>query len=318
LTEALSLIDEAIAADEFTTAVRVATVAVETAAKFDNSHITAVCTRRKDEVTNIGKEAKKLARHFDKLRKSANDPAANFEIGRFYCTVCGEWNAGLPLLEKGSNAAWKAAAKNDRAAAGEPDAQLVAGAKWADLAAGEKGPAKRALALRAADWYRKVLTKGSGDTRTKAVVAMGKLPICFLTDMDEVEVKAGPWPMGKRGDVGVGRAIEVNGFKYPLGIGLHPPDDGAAVVTYRLDGQYKTLATGVAINDLNADFGGSISFVVVGDDKILWESLPLTGRGTAFSCETSVKGVKTLQLRTQAEGNAVSGHAVWLDPYVAK
>lgn len=223
LGEALALIDESIVADEYTAAIRVAVLAVEIAGRLENEHMSSVCTRRKDEVANISKEAKKLTKPMEKLRKSPKDPAANFEVGRFRCIVLGDWDRGLPLLAQGSNATWGAVAKKDLSGPAEADGQIDVGNDWARLANVEKGPAKRAVALRAAYWYRKLLIQAASDARTKAMSAMERLPICFVTDMDETESKPGPWPIGKRGDVGVGRPIEVNGFKYPFGIGMHPP-----------------------------------------------------------------------------------------------
>lgn len=102
------------------------------------------------------------------------------------------------------------------------------------------------------------------------------------------------------------------------GLACTPPDSGEAGITYRLNGQYKTLAAGVAINDLNDEFGGSITFVVTGDGEVLWKSPPVKSRGTVVFCDVNVKGVKTLQLKTQAMGQAVSGHAVWLDPSISR
>jgi hypothetical protein len=316
--EALALIDEAIAADECTVAIRVAGLAVEIAAKLENEHISSVCTRRKDEVASIAKEAKKLTKPIEKLRKSPKDPAANFEVGRFRCLVVGDWDRGLPLLAQGSNAAWGAVARKDLGGPAGGDEQIDVGNDWARLANAEKGLAKRALALRAAYWYRKLLIQPASDARTKALSAMERLPVCFITDLDETESKPGPWPIGKRGDVGVGRAIEINGFKSPFGIGMHPPDGGEAVLTYRLNGQFKTFAAGAGINDVNGEFAGSITFVVVGDDQVLWKSPPVKSRGTAVFCDVNIKGVKTLQLKTQALGSALSGHAVWLDPSLSR
>jgi len=318
LGEALALIDEAIVADEYTSAVRVAGLAVEIAGKLENEHLLSVCARRKDEVANFAKEAKKLTKSMQKLRKNPKDSTANFEVGRFRCIVLGNWDRGLPLVAQGSNATWGEVAKKDLASPANADGQNDVGDDWARLASVEKGPAKRAIALRAAYWYRQVLIQPANDARTKALSAMELLPICFVTDLDETESKPGPWPIGKRGDVGVGRPIEVNGIKYPFGIGMHPPDSGEAVLTYRLNGQYKTLTTGVAINDLMDPFGGSITFVVVGDGEVLWKSPAVKSRGTAVFCDVSLKGVKTLQLKTQAMGNAVSGHAVWLDPSISR
>jgi len=56
----------------------------------------------------------------------------------------------------------------------------------------------------------------------------------------------------------------------------------------------------------------------MGDGEVLWKSPPVKSRGTAVFCDVRVKGVKTLPLKTQSMGNAVSAHAVWLDPTISK
>src|SRR5205085_176548 len=141
---------------------------------------------------------------------------------------------------------------------------------------------------------------------------------CYLTDLDEKEVKSGPWPLGKNGDVGAGRAIEVNGFKFPMGMGMHPPDSGEALVKYEIGGSWKTLVAQVAINDLQEPFAGSVTFVVLGDGEVLWKSPSIESRGVVAACQVNVKGVKILQLKTQASGRAHGAHAVWLDPRLLK
>jgi hypothetical protein len=149
------------------------------------------------------------------------------------------------------------------------------------------------------------------------VGALEKLPIAYLSDLDEVEVKPGPWPMGKNGDVGAGRPIEVNGFKSPLGIGLHPPENGEATVKYKLNTQWTAFVADVAVNDLSEPFTGSVVFTVLGDGEVIWKSPPVTSRGAAITCKVGVKGVKTLQLKTQV-GRRDGAHAVWLEPRLLK
>ena len=290
LSEVLPLIDEALAADEYTLAIRIVNLAVDAAAKIGNPHVGAVCERRKTEVMNIGKDAKRIAKQFERLEKKPLEPAANFEVGRFKCVACNDWQCGLPLLARGNNANWSGLAKRDLAQPADVDSQVGIADDWGRLAVGEKGPGKLALALRARHWYRQAASKTTGAARAKIIGALERLPVAYLSDLDEIEVKAGPWPMGKNGDVGVGRPIEVNGFKSPMGIGLHPPENGEAAVKYKLTSSWTAFAVDVAVNDFSEPFTGSLVFVVLGDGEVLWKSPPVTSRGTVVSCKVGVKG----------------------------
>jgi hypothetical protein len=317
LSDVLRLIDESISIDEYTLAIRIANLAVDAADKIGNAHVAAVCQGRKTEVLNIGKEAKRLTKQFEKLAKKPLDPGPNFDVGKFKCLGCGDWERGLVLLAKGNNAAWRASARTDLEYPADVDSQIAIGDDWAKLAGSEKGPGKLALALRARYWYRRALSQTTGANRAKVVGSLERLPIMYLGDLDEAEVKPGPWPMGKNGDVGTGKPIEVDGFKSPEGIGLHPPENGEATVKYKLGSQWNTFVADVAVNDFNEPFSGSLNFVVLGDGKELWKSPPITTRGAVISCKVNIKGVSTLQLKTQT-GRAHGAHAVWLDPHLLK
>ena len=317
LSDVLRLIDESISIDEYTLAIRIANLAVDAADKIGNAHVVAVCQARKTEVMNIGKEGKRLAKQFEKLAKKPLDPGPNFEVGKFKCVACSDWERGLPLLAKGNNAAWRASARADLEHPVEVDSQIAIGDGWAKLAVGEKGPGKMALALRARTWYRQALSQTTGADRAKVVGALERLPIMYLGDLDEAEVKPGPWPMGKHGDVGTGKPIEVDGFKSPEGIGLHPPENGEATAKYKLGSQWNSFVADVAVNDFNEPFSGTLNFVVLGDGKEIWKSPPITTRGAVISCKVNIKGISTLQLKTQT-GRAHGAHAVWLDPHLLK
>jgi hypothetical protein len=319
LTQVLALVDEALAADEYTAAIKSSAFAVETAAALDNEHISGVCARRKEEVAAIAKEAKKLTRQMEKLEKSPDDRVANFEVGRFRCVVRGDWERGLPLVAKGSNAQWAATAKRDLDSPAGADDQIAAGDEWGRLAAAEKSPRKSMIAERAVFWYRQVL-KGSsaGDKRMQAVKALERLPILYVTDLDETEKTKVYDIINRYGVHGEGRPISVNGFKYPNSIGVHPPAGDEATVKFAINGGYKTFTAGMAINDLQLEFKDTVIFLVCGDGEVLWKSPPVKSRNMAVFCDVNVKGVKTLELKTRCPGGNYSAHAVWLDPVLLK
>jgi len=91
----------------------------------------------------------------DKLKINPNDPETNLAAGRFYCLKSGDFGTGLPLLVKGSDLAFKAAATADMAQPTAAQARKEVGDGWWDLAGKEASPgASNALKARAAYWYR--------------------------------------------------------------------------------------------------------------------------------------------------------------------
>jgi hypothetical protein len=318
LTEILHLLDESLSAGEYALATRVSSLAVAAGNRIGNAHVASVCERRKIEVTAIAKEAKRIAKQFEKLETEKLDPAANFEVGRFKCLFCGDWDHGLPMLARSNNAAWNTAAKHELAHPSDLKSEMEVASDWFRLAVNEKSESKIALSLRARHWWRHALNHSTGDTRLSILSKFEKFPICYLTDLAEAEVVAGPWPLGKDGTIGIAKPVEVNGFRFPLSLGMHPPDGGEASVKYKLNEKWKSFVADVGINDYPEPFTNSVIFTVLGDGQVLWKSDPITSQGVVASCNVSVKGVKTLQLKTTAPGQSRGCHAVWIDAHLLK
>ena len=316
--DCFTFIDAATAADEFALAQRIAILAADSATKVGNAHCVALSQSRKSDVMFMVREWRQLTASVKRLASSPDDPAANFALGRFQCVVKGDWAAGRMQLLKGNNPEWKSAAELDEKAEADAATGLAAGDAWAAVARTEKAPFNGRIDLRAHSWYRPLLLKATGDDRKSIQEKMQTLSLCYLTDFDESEVRAGAWPLGKYGNRGVDGMIHVNAFDYVNGLGMHPNDGGETMVRFPIGGAYRTLRTGVALNDHTAAFGGSISFAVYGDGKLLWKSPQFKQLRTALFADIPVKGVQNLELRTAAVSSAVGGHAVWLDPILLK
>jgi hypothetical protein len=143
--------------------------------------------------------------------------------------------------------------------------------------------------------------------------------------MQEFDVKAGPWPFGKRGKSGDSNArtanIQVNGIPSPNGLGLHPPGGGYASVCYALGKQAQTFKGAVGFNDVtDPKFAvpAPITFRVFGDGRLLWESPVMKARGTTQDFQINVTGVSVLELRVEAKMTAFNSHAVWIEPHLLR
>lgn len=316
--DCLSTIEMAVSEDDFAIATKLAAVGLESATRSGNLHLQVVCKRRKDEITQYSKEFRKLSKSAEKLAAGKLDKQSALELGKFYCLVVGDWQRGRPLLQKSASGDWPKLAEAETADPREISQQMALGAAWSQLAGSEKPPYKRAAQARAYFWYRQALESSIGDTKLQISQAMDDLPFRYLTDLDELDIQPGPWPLGKYGTNGVNASIRVNGIPAPYGLGLHPPSSGGASVKYRLDGKFKTFSTGVALNDADLGFESSVVFSVIGDGRLLWKSNAIKARESVEFCDVSVKGVKQLELRTECPGNSNAGHACWLDPVLAK
>jgi hypothetical protein len=95
----------------------------------------------------------------EQLKKDPKDPAASAAIGEFLCFSKGDFEHGLPLLARSSDASTAAAAARDLA--GGPGQEIAIGDGWWDLA--EKNAHdmfKAAMQRRAVSWYAKALAGG--------------------------------------------------------------------------------------------------------------------------------------------------------------
>ena len=138
----------------------------------------------------------------------------------------------------------------------------------------------------------------------------------YLSDLEEFDVKSGPWPFMKNGHHGEGGkgTITVKGKQSHKGLSMAPPSDGSSRARYRLGKQAVALETSAALDDQATAVFGAVTFEVVGDGTVLWKSTPLRARGMPESCRVNLKGVEILELRATVQGSYFGAHAVWIDP----
>jgi hypothetical protein len=170
---------------------------------------------------------------------------------------------------------------------------------------------------------------GTPAPKKKSVPPESKLQ--YLSDMDEVDVEASKGRFAKKGNMGYkagdppsGRIL-VNGEESPNGISMHPNGYSDAWATYKLDRAAKTFLASVALNDSAGAVGGrpgrgkiptQLTFQVLGNDKVLWQSKPVDTARNVQECKVDVTGVRILELRVSCPGPAINAQAVWLEPRV--
>ncbi|KAJ8575654.1 hypothetical protein ON010_g3559 [Phytophthora cinnamomi] len=158
----------------------------------------------------------------------------------------------------------------------------------------------------------------------------------FLSSMREYHFSVGYGTLGKGNQLGyasnggpsasqpnasaTGSApIHINGEAKQRCLSTHPPSHGDAYVIYDLAGAYHTISGGVAFNDdTRNEFlengGVSLVFQIVGDDKLLWQSKPMSDTCLVEQFEVDIRKVRMLELKVSCRGSNHCAHAVWVDP----
>jgi WD40 repeat protein len=148
---ALQAADKAAAADQYSGAIQLLTIANEVAFRTVNIPLQTTVRLRKERFDHLAKEYPEVEQAAGKLLKDPDAADANLLVGRFRCLEKEEWERGLPFLAKGSDVGLAEAAKKDLAVPTDPQQQLEAANLWWALA--EKDTAKAALQRRARLWY---------------------------------------------------------------------------------------------------------------------------------------------------------------------
>lgn len=165
----LPLIADAVDADDYDVALKLAHVAEDAAKKAKSLALVTAIKKRHDDVKAVQEKFAVLKPFLDRLKSDPKDAEANYELGRYFGMLKGKWDRALPLLALGSSADVKTVAAKDVARPQEFKDQLALADAWWDLAGKEKDPAKLNMQIRARYWYEKSLLGLTGLNRTKAV-----------------------------------------------------------------------------------------------------------------------------------------------------
>ena len=136
IEEILSLADQLVAEDAFTTVAAVESALQRAATGISEEDLKAEVKNQIREVTTLRETRERIAPAIEKLKQSPDDPAANLAVGGYLCFRRGQWAAGLPLLAKSSDAQLKNLAKTELAQPTASDEMLKLADGW--LAAAPK------------------------------------------------------------------------------------------------------------------------------------------------------------------------------------
>jgi hypothetical protein len=114
------------------------------------------------ELYELRKKAQQHYEQWEKFREvekalvqNPDDPQANLTVGSRYCFRRGDWEAGLPLLEKSGDSALQALAKAELAEPAAPAERLKLADAWWNAAVSQHDDDRRGIYRHAGDWYRR-------------------------------------------------------------------------------------------------------------------------------------------------------------------
>ena len=102
------------------------------------------------------------------LEMSKDDPAANYDTGRYLCFLKGQWNSGLPFLAKGPTGREVELAAMDLNKTKTDQDKLAVADGWKALADSADTLFQYQQKRRAAFWYQRAIPQLTGLSRTRA------------------------------------------------------------------------------------------------------------------------------------------------------
>ena len=162
VTAAEPLLDEAVAADQYDTAMAIAANASKALAKrpLDMQFRKAaddLLARRRRDIRMLEPQWATAQKAQKVLESSPDDAEANSTLGRWYCLDKFDWPRGLPFLAKGKDEKLKSTALAELKPPATTDEQLQAADAWWESSQKELGLARDAIRLHAGDLYTAAL-----------------------------------------------------------------------------------------------------------------------------------------------------------------
>ena len=173
---AAEIIDEAIAADNYDAAEKLASVAVVAARKSRDLGLARQAVKRVAEIKALHAEFQEVSKAINVLEDDPTNAAANLTVGKYQCFVKGDWGDGLPMLALGNDPALKELAEKEFIEPDAPRAQMKLGDRWWDLANQQDQPAKRRMRERAAHWYIAAFPGLTGLAKAKVKKRLAEVP----------------------------------------------------------------------------------------------------------------------------------------------
>jgi hypothetical protein len=172
----LLLADEAVAADHFEPAARLARLTEQASRRTRDLPLVLSVQKLERGIQAAAKQYVRLKDFVDKLQKDPDDPEANLEVGRYLGLLKGNWERSLFLLAQGNDPALRLLAQRDLTRPETTKAQLAMGDAWWQQGEKEKDQAQVHLRQRAVFWYEQALAGADELTRPRLEERMASVP----------------------------------------------------------------------------------------------------------------------------------------------
>jgi hypothetical protein len=166
---ALEVVEEALAADDFDRSLRLLKIAETAAPKTDNGRLVAVVQAWRSELPALHKQYEQAQQAAEALQADLANPEANLAQGRYLCFIKEQWDLGLPYLARGSDGRLRELASKELIRPLSPAELADLGDEWRRHADREQGLAKLHTFRHAHDCCQQALPHLTGVARAKAV-----------------------------------------------------------------------------------------------------------------------------------------------------
>jgi hypothetical protein len=184
----IGLCRQAIIAGDDVLAARLATAATALNARHKDAALTALAKDLPAWVNEVTASRKALPAGDLLGTMSPSDATA---IGRHTCLLLGEWKKGLPILARGDDAQLSKLAASDVANSGETAQAIALADGWWTVSEKLRGFSRTLVQRHAESWYRTVLPKLTGITRSRVDQRLAELPFDVLSNPGSVDL----WPL---------------------------------------------------------------------------------------------------------------------------
>jgi hypothetical protein len=261
--------DELLHNDSYDNANRVMLWAKAAAVAAGATDLQAEVGKRAGVIRSIAAEYKRNETALKAAAQDPSNPTMNLRAGRFLCFAKADWEKGLPLLAKSSDAQLQSLAMADLAAPQESHDQLELGNRYWEWADHAQEPEKANAVARARHWYEKAYPSLSG---------LDKRPVQQRLDTNELwklhrlaegkepEIIATPSGVTMTKDV---RLITTDEFRVPLRIDAVAKTDRTNIRLYF--GNQGTVIVGWEVNPLSLRYhqpGNGVIVAVPGKGAI--------------------------------------------------
>ena len=162
LRYAVGLVGESLANDNFANAERMYQIAMTAARRTKNTAIIRTLQNSKREVDAARTAYAKVEGVIETLNSDPDNGDANLVAGSYYCFIKGNWERGLPLLARGSDARLQELAEKELDPPALADLQLDLADQWWSLGEDEQHPQRRRMQMRGVHWYLQALPQLAG------------------------------------------------------------------------------------------------------------------------------------------------------------